>query len=176
MDYDEEIGYEPLELQDKKRKRRIRVMKGLAICLGCLAVLTFAIMIYNLALQTQDNELRSPKLSLQCSYQEDGFFIVNIIDADVDAGVTSSYYYLEDGNGTQILEICGSVDDIYELNMAYAAYNISFADNDSNGGIGPGDHVIIRSVEGGGAADEGYTFRLRFGPTGDTMGKVRLSK
>ena len=142
-----------------------------------MAILTLAVVIYNWTLQTEDYDIRSPKLTLQCSYNEDGFFIVNITDADRKPGVTSSIYYLEDGNGIQVPEESGYyVSQIYGLNMSYAPYNISFDDNDSNGRMSTGDSFIIRSMEKRGSADEGYIFKLVYGITGDTMGTVRLSK
>ena len=177
MDYEEEIIYEPLELPNRKRPLRFRVARGLAVGFVCFVAFILSLVAFYEFYPVENTDFETPEVSLECSYHPDGFFTVNITDAgDRKPGVGGSEYYLMDGNGTRIPGMYGILEEIYCRNMSYAQFNISFNDSNGDAGIGPGDSFIIRSVEGGGPADVGMIFELKFGRTGDTIGKVRLSK
>lgn len=146
------------------------------LMIAVLIILILVPLAYVMIVPQPEEDWPTPKIKLRSSYQEDGFFIVNITDVDGSCSVVHGEFYLEDGNGTLIPGVCGHVTDIYGLNMFYKGYNFSFMDNDRDGEISAGDNFTIRSVEDGGPADVGMIFELRFSVTGKTMGTVRLSK
>ena len=175
MDYEEEIIYELPELPKRKRPLRIRVTKRFAVCFFCVVVfLIFAAILYNWAMHFENTDHQTPKMKLQSSYHQDGFFMVEITNIDHELCFNRAEYYLFHEDGTAVVGEQGAVEDIYCLDMTFYPHNISYVDLDVDDQLSPGDYFILRSSWQGGPAEEGMILKVKFDVTGDTMGAKKL--
>ena len=114
-----------------------------------------------------------PTCSLACSYHEEGFFIIEVTNIDIDTAVNGVEFYLEDEDGED-LEM-GEVEEVYGQDMFFFPHNLSFVDRETDFYVGSGDYFILRSSGNGGLAQSGQKFRLVHYVTGDTIGSCRLT-
>jgi len=92
----------------------------------------------------------------------------------VDPNPVSVYsvsYNLVNQFGDEVSGGQGRVKDIYGLNYGDFPTNISYFDNDRDGRISAGDVFLVRNVQNGGLAEEGYSLELEFG----IVDKVQIS-
>jgi len=118
----------------------------------------------------------SPYGTLIVYEDDDGVWDVQIIKMNPQTSINSVHWYLMDIQGLTKDE--GIVTDIYGFKQGEGR-SITFIDSDYNAKVSPGD--IFRFYPGEGESNSSYSladvpslndysFRLKFDPTGDTIG------
>ena len=113
----------------------------------------------------------SPTGSMMASEDGAGVWDVQIIKMNPQASINSVHWYLMDIQGLTVAE--GVVTDIYGYKQGEGK-SIIYIDNDYNAKVSPGD--IFRCYSGEGdvleshSSLDGFSFRIKFDPTGDTIG------
>ena len=111
---------------------------------------------------------------------DDGVWDVQIIKMNPTVSINSVHWYLyEDYEGEDYIpnmtKVDGIVSDIYGFKQGQGQ-SIIFFDSDYNAKVSPGDIFRFYPGEGATLADElslnDYSFRLKFDPTGDTIGSA----
>ena len=102
---------------------------------------------------------------------DDGVWDVQIIKMNPQPSIISVNWYLIDIQG--LTKDDGMVTDIYGFKQGEGR-SIIFIDSDYNAKVSSGDIFRFYPGEGATLADEpslnDYSFRLKFNPTGDTIG------
>ena len=102
---------------------------------------------------------------------DDGVWDVQIIKMNPQPSIISVNWYLINIQG--LTKDDGMVTDIYGFKQGEGR-SIIFIDSDYNAKVSPGDIFRFYPGEGATLADEpslnDYSFRLKFNPTGDTIG------
>tara|TARA_B100001123_G_scaffold89413_1_gene102802 strand:+ start:559 stop:1047 length:489 start_codon:yes stop_codon:yes gene_type:complete len=109
----------------------------------------------------------APVGSMQGKQDSAGTWTVTIIKINPEVSVNSVNWYLLDTAGTTVMD--GLVSDIYGY-YSDEGKSVTFSDNDFNGKVTPGDKF---EVQPGGDLPNNigdYKFRMKFTPTGDTIG------
>jgi flagellin-like protein len=93
---------------------------------------------------------------------------VSIIKMNPTVSITSVHWYLLDIS--DFTQVDGMVSDIYGFKSGEGKA-VTFVDNDFDAKVSPGDQFVIYPGEEG-TLLEAYddTFRMKFDPTGDTIG------
>ena len=112
----------------------------------------------------------SPTGSMMASEDGAGVWDVQIIKMNPQASINSVHWYLMDIQGLTVAE--GVVTDIYGYKQGEGK-SIIYIDNDYNAKVSPGD--IFRCYSGEGVLEshsslDDFSFRIKFDPTGDTIG------
>ena len=96
---------------------------------------------------------------------------VQIIKMNPQASINSVHWYLMDIQGLTKAE--GVVTDIYGYKQGEGK-SVIYIDNDYNAKVSPGDVFRFYAGDEGSLADvsslDDFSFRLKFDPTGDTIG------
>ena len=96
---------------------------------------------------------------------------VQIIKMNPQASINSVHWYLMDIQGLTKAE--GVVTDIYGYKQG-GGKSVIYIDNDYNAKVSPGDVFRFYAGDEGSLADisslDDFSFRLKFDPTGDTIG------
>ena len=103
--------------------------------------------------------------------EDDGIWGVQIIKMNPQPSVNSVHWYLMDIQGLTKDE--GVVTDNYGYKQGEGK-SVIFVDSDYNAKVSPGDIFRFHAGEGDTLADmsslDDFSFRLKFDPTGDTIG------
>ena len=154
-----------------------------AYSVAILLIVVAAIFFYSWTRPFIRSDKEAPEYSLDCYQISDGNFIVDIIETDPnDRCCYQVDYIIADEQGDVIQGGGGSVRSIYGADLLFEGSsdhqsipshsgNVSFADNDVDRTISAGDRFIVRSVENGGIARDGFEFKLKFF-TDDIIGTV----
>jgi len=110
---------------------------------------------------------QTPRAGVATTLNKEGDHVFPIIDIDTEIEISRVDYRLLDAEGRTVEK--GTLIDIYELDMNVTKANISFCDDDRDAQLSSGDHFIIRSSANGGPARDGFSFRLIFTATDDTI-------
>ncbi len=144
------------------------------VAVSVVATLVMAAILYNWALQFMTTDKDTPKYELECSVNEEGFFIVEVVEGELDCYMPAIDYYLETAEGEALAE--GRLWDIWGLDIFFYPWsNFSHVDNDSDADLGKGDYIVLKPAWMGGLAENGQNFRLVFDYTEETMAEVILS-
>mgnify|MGYP006082616787 CR=1 FL=1 len=97
---------------------------------------------------------------------------VSIIKMNPTVSITSVHWYLLDIS--DFTQVDGMVSDIYGFKSGEGKA-VTFVDNDFDAKVSPGDQFVIYPGEEGTLLEayddlEDYSFRMKFDPTGDTIG------
>ena len=97
---------------------------------------------------------------------------VSIIKMNPTVSITSVHWYLLDIS--DFTKVDGMVSDIYGFKSGEGKA-VTFVDNDFDAKVSPGDQFVIYPGEEGALLEayddlEDYSFRMKFDPTGDTIG------
>ena len=97
---------------------------------------------------------------------------VSIIKMNPTVSITSVHWYLLDIS--DFTQVDGMVSDIYGFKDGEGKA-VTFVDNDFDAKVSPGDQFVIYPGEEGTLLEayddlEDYSFRMKFDPTGDTIG------
>ena len=97
---------------------------------------------------------------------------VSIIKMNPAVSITSVHWYLLDIS--DFTKVDGMVSDVYGFKSGEGKA-VTFVDNDFNAKVSPGDQFVIYPGEEGTLLEayddlEDYSFRMKFDPTGDTIG------
>ena len=114
----------------------------------------------------------APTGSMIASEDGSGVWTIQIVKINPQVSVNSVHWYLLDTLGNTKTD--GLVSDVY----GYYAGNgkaVVFVDNDFNGKLSPGDKFLIHPSEPNSDLEEiddfsGFSFRMKFEPTGDVIG------
>ena len=149
----------------------------IVLALAVVGSLVLASVIYNWALQFMDTDKYSPEdiaCELESSYSDEGFFIVEVSKTRTEYTVASLEFSLEAPSGMIMEKHWGA--NIYQADIGFGQTNMSFQDHDRDGSLSDGDFLLLRSVELGGPAEEGWCFRIKYPYYEFTIEKVVLSK
>ncbi len=99
-------------------------------------------------------------------------WIVELIKINPQVSVNSVHWYLLDIQGNTVSD--GLVSEVYGY-YAGEGKGVIFVDNDFDGKLSPGDKFEVHPGESGSDLEntnsvDDYKFRLKFEPTGDTIG------
>ena len=136
-------------------------------------VLLIVLLAYWASMVEEEKGWQTPRAGVATSSNKDGDYVFPIIDIDTEVRISWVNYRLLDTQGKTVEK--GTLIDIYELDMNVTRTNISFCDGDRDGQLSSGDYFIIRSSANGGLAGNGFTFRLIFTATDDTIVQKELS-
>ena len=118
-----------------------------------------------------DENSRWRKFAFSNKEGDDGVWDVQIIKMNPQPSIISVHWYLIDIQGLTKDE--NMVTEIYGFKQG-EGQSIIFFDSDYNAKVSPGDIFRFYPGEGATLADEpslnDYSFRLKFDPTGDTIG------
>lgn len=97
---------------------------------------------------------------------------VSIIKMNPTVSITSVHWYLLDIS--DFTKVDGMVSDVYGFKSGEGKA-VTFVDNDFDAKVSPGDQFVIYPGEEGTLLEayddlEDYSFRMKFDPTGDTIG------
>lgn len=97
---------------------------------------------------------------------------VSIIKMNPAVSITSVHWYLLDIS--DFTKVDGMVSDVYGFKSGEGKA-VTFVDNDFDAKVSPGDQFVIYPGEEGTLLEayddlEDYSFRMKFDPTGDTIG------
>ena len=123
----------------------------------------------------------TPIITAECYLSTNGDYVIEVVEISPDAvSVISVNYIMLDYRGMAIPGEQGSVSDIYCVDLDFQGLegssrsidhevNVSFIDLDKDGRISIRDLFVIRSLDNGGIAGDGYQLLLKFDVTGDNM-------
>ena len=120
----------------------------------------------------------SPDCSMVASEDENGVWKILIVKINPQSSINSVHWYLFDSSGNipQVnnTRADGLVTDIYGYKQGQGKA-IRFVDEDFNGKLSPGDKFLIHPSEPNSVLEEiddlsGFSFRMKFEPTGDVIG------
>jgi len=115
----------------------------------------------------------SPEGSMVTSEDENGVWKILVVKINPQVSVNSVHWYLLDPSGNNT-KADGLVADIYGYKQGQGKA-IRFVDEDFNGKLSPGDKFLIHPSEPNSDLEEiddfsGFSFRMKFEPTGDVIG------
>ena len=116
----------------------------------------------------------TPKAELDISGNQSVNWTVTITEIDRKLAINDTEYYLRDKNGVAVPGEQGNVENIIGLDQNNDTVNITFSDNDEDGRFTAGDSFWLRGSEQGGPAEAGFSFRMAYGITGDTIAEPVL--
>jgi len=153
----------------KKLKRdEEAVSPVIAVILMVAITVVLAAVLYNWAMQFMNTDKQTPRAGATTGAHTEGYQL-NIIDIDTEVAITSVEYYLKDSGGVAVPGEQGSVEDIYGLKIGDDGVSIAFDDADRDGQLSSGDTFFVKSLDNGGPAAGGFSLRIAFGVTGDTI-------
>ena len=97
---------------------------------------------------------------------------VSVIKMSPTVSITSVHWYLLDF--TDVTQVEGMVSDIYGFKNG-EGQAVTYVDNDFDAKVSPGDQFVIYPGSAGTSLESypdltDYSFRMKFDPTGDTIG------
>ena len=115
----------------------------------------------------------APTGSMIASEDGSGVWTIQIVKINPQVSVNSVHWYLLDPSGNNT-KADGLVADIYGYKQGQGKA-IRFVDEDFNSKLSPGDKFLIHPSEPNSDLEEiddfsGFSFRLKFEPTGDVIG------
>ena len=115
----------------------------------------------------------APTGSMIASEDGSGVWTIQIVKINPQVSVNSVHWYLLDPSGNNT-KADGLVADIYGYKQGQGKA-IRFVDEDFNGKLSPGDKFLIHPSEPNSDLEEiddfsGFSFRMKFEPTGDVIG------
>ena len=113
----------------------------------------------------------SPVGTMMASEDGDNIWSVQIVKMNPQPSVDSVHWYLMDIQGLTKAE--GVISDIYGYKQGEGK-SVIYIDNDYDAKVSPGDIIRFHPGEGDTLTDlsnlDDFSFRLKFNPTGDTIG------
>ena len=153
----------------KKLKRdEEAVSPVIAVILMVAITVVLAAVLYNWAMQFMNTDKQTPRAGATTSPHTEGFRL-DIIDVETEVAITSVEYYLKDAGGVAVPGEQGSVEDIYGLKIGDPDVTVAFEDNDRDGQLSSGDAFFVKDLDHGGPAAKGFSLRIAFEVTGDTI-------
>tara|TARA_Y100000746_G_C15343743_1_gene382926 strand:- start:187 stop:705 length:519 start_codon:yes stop_codon:yes gene_type:complete len=115
----------------------------------------------------------APEGSMVASEDENGVWKILVVKINPQVSINSVHWYLLDPSGNTT-KADGLVTDIYGYKQGQGKA-IRFVDEDFNGKLSPGDKFLIHPSEPNSDLEEiddfsGFSFRMKFEPTGDVIG------
>ena len=152
---------------------------SLKIIVILIAVITitfiFFSVLYILASPTYYTTKYSPEGSMVASEDENGVWKILVVKINPQVSVQSVHWYLLPPSGNWSADSAdGLVSDIYGYKQGQGKA-IRFVDEDFNSKLSPGDKFLIHPSEPNSDLEEiddfsGFSFLLKFEPTGDVIG------
>ena len=149
-------------------------LKIIAI-LGFISILIFilaAILLISIAPGWDNTSYKSaPSAEMIVSEGEGGVWTVQIVKINPQASIISVHWYLLDVQGNTKTD--GLVSDVYGYEQGEGKA-VRFIDKDFNGKLSPGDKFKFHPSEPNSDLEDtddfyGFSFRLKFEPTGDVL-------
>ncbi len=114
----------------------------------------------------------APTGSMIASEDGSGVWTVQIVKINPQVSVNSVHWYLQDVQGNTKTD--GLVSDIYGTKQGHG-HGVIFTDVDFNGKLSPGDKFEVFPSEANSDLEDiddlsGFSFRMKFEPTGDVIG------
>ena len=156
------------KLLKKLRKNEEAVSPVIAVILMVAITVVLAAVLYNWAMQFMQTDKQTPRAGAVTEPHAVGFKM-KIVDIDKEIAVTAVEYYLKDAGGVAVPGEQGSVEDIYGLKIEDEGVTIAFDDADRDGKLSSGDTFFVKDLDHGGVAASGYSLRIAFDVTGDTI-------
>ena len=152
----------------KMKEDEEAVSPVIAVILMVASTVVLAAVLYNWAMQFMNTDKQTPRAGATTEPGTHGFKL-NIIDIDTEVAITSVEFYLKDAGGVAVPGEQGNVEDIYGLKIEDDGVNTAFDDADRDGQLSSGDTFFIKDLNHDGPASKGYSLRIAFGVTGDTI-------
>lgn len=153
------------------QRQRREIYPVTQVSLYIVIVLTTVVigaMLYNWAMVSHDHA-KTPKAGFEISGNVTTNYTVTITDIDFTISLNDTEYYLKDAGGVAVPGVQGDVQDINGLNISDNNVNLSFTDQDLDGMLSSGDYFELVSQENGGLVKPGYSLRIAYGVSGDTI-------
>ena len=114
----------------------------------------------------------APTGSMIASEDGSGVWTVQIVKINPQVSVNSVHWYLRDEQGYHKSD--GLISDIYGTKQGHG-HGVIFTDVDFNGKLSPGDKFEVFPSEANSDLEDiddlsGFSFRMKFSPTGDGIG------
>jgi len=140
----------------------------LGVTIMVITTVVIGAMLYNWAMVSHDHA-KTPKAGFEISGNATTNYTVTITDIDFKISLNDTEYYLKDDGGVAVPRVQGVVRDINGLNISDENVNLSFTDQDQDRMLSPGDFFELVSEVNGGLVKPGYSLRIAYGVTGDTI-------
>ncbi len=145
----------------------------IAVILMVAITVVLAAVLYVWASSFLGTSKQTPTGALSASKDDEMTWKIQVVKMTPTVSVNSVDFYLLKPDGTTLTT--SSVSDIYGYYPGNGK-GVVFADNDFNGKLSPGDMFTLHAGEKGDTAMQGlpnlndYKFRLKFGPTDESIG------
>ena len=151
------------------------ILKVTGIAVGILAILIILLVFYysiTYGWYPQGTTKGAPTGSMIASEDESGVWTVQIVKINPQVSVNSVHWYLLDVQGNTKTD--GLVSDIYGTKQGHG-HGVIFTDVDFNGKLSPGDKFEVFPSEANSDLEDtddlsGFSFLMKFEPTGDVIG------